>query len=42
MVLDRSEALMLSSLEIELLLNLDDSSLVESFAAKADHKMLLA
>jgi len=39
---DRLEALMLSSVETDLLLNLDDSNLVNSFAAKADRKMLLA
>ena len=39
---DRLEALMLSSVETDLLLNLDDSNLVDSFAAKADRKMLLA
>ena len=38
----RLEALMLSSVEPDLLLNLNDSTLVDSFAAKADRKMLLA
>ena len=39
---DRLESLLLSAVEKDLLLNLDDAELVASFAAKADRKMLLA
>lgn len=39
---DRLEALMLATVEKDLLLGLDNSALVESFAGRADRRMLLA
>ena len=39
---ERLEALMLASVEKDLLLQLDDAELVANFASKADRRMLLA
>ena len=42
MAQDRLEALLLSTVEKDLLLGLNDDNLVACFAGKADRKMILA